>query len=311
MAFSFLKTTPATVAGQPFAIKEWLKAAGWTVPASSDGTTYNAAGDQITHAGSGANGLANNSAWFVLRSPNGAVYFSIQRGTSDTATRVKVARAAFAAGSPDATHTPATATATDQILMHGGGTDAAPTFSNLWGGTPGIYRLWGAVDLDAPYGFWTTRTDAGGSAPGHALVLDPLENTIAGDAFPYVAICASLNVLTAQGLSDDTPAGPVSYLAAVAPTAGVAMPAQASRNASGIVVPGGLPSTREGKVRQFRVAYARRSALASPGYKGVSSLLRWMGTILQSGTVISVSGSRDRLAMAEVSLPWDGTEPVL
>lgn len=63
-----------TAAATLFALKEWLKTGHpgtkhWTVTRSSDGTTFGA-GDNITHAGTGAGGLNNNGAWFVLRDPD-------------------------------------------------------------------------------------------------------------------------------------------------------------------------------------------------------------------------------------------------
>ncbi len=72
MAFIFSKTYPSTGSAAIFAFKELLVDAGWTVLPSSDGTTYNASGDQITTGSSGAGGMANNSAWFRIESPAGA-----------------------------------------------------------------------------------------------------------------------------------------------------------------------------------------------------------------------------------------------
>jgi hypothetical protein len=61
-----------------FALKTFLKARGWTVPQSSDGTTLNQNGtDQITSVGSGAGGMSNANAWFVLQEPG--VYGGRQR----------------------------------------------------------------------------------------------------------------------------------------------------------------------------------------------------------------------------------------
>jgi hypothetical protein len=61
-----------------FKFKSFMKSAGWTVPQSSDGLTLDQSGtDKITHANSGAGGMANQFAWFILREP--ASYAGRQR----------------------------------------------------------------------------------------------------------------------------------------------------------------------------------------------------------------------------------------
>jgi len=52
-----------------FNLKAQLKINSWVVKRSSDGTTFNASGDQITTGASGANGMANDNAWFVIEQP--------------------------------------------------------------------------------------------------------------------------------------------------------------------------------------------------------------------------------------------------
>ncbi len=53
-----------------FKFKTFMKTAGWTVPQSSDGLTLDQSGvDKITHANSGAGGMANQFSWFILKEP--------------------------------------------------------------------------------------------------------------------------------------------------------------------------------------------------------------------------------------------------
>lgn len=66
-----------------FHLKELLKSVGWTVVQSSDGTTYNGSGDQITSADSGSNGMNNNSAWYRIQDPAVLREYVFQRGTND------------------------------------------------------------------------------------------------------------------------------------------------------------------------------------------------------------------------------------
>lgn len=97
--------------GAIFRLKKLLKTVGWTVPMSSDGSTYNPSGDQITHSGSGAGGMNNLSAWFRIQDPGGQREYLFQRDTS--AERLKwhySTSAKFVGGSPNATTLP---TATD------------------------------------------------------------------------------------------------------------------------------------------------------------------------------------------------------
>lgn len=106
-----------------FDLKTVKKSAGWTVPSSSDGTTYNTSGDQITVPGAGAGGLANTNAWFVIREPGGRREWCYQR-TSAMLFRVKYsALSRFVIGSPSATRVPQAA---DEQIIAGSGTDASP-----------------------------------------------------------------------------------------------------------------------------------------------------------------------------------------
>lgn len=170
MKLTDVNTIYATGAAAMYAVKEVLKAAGWVVNQSSDGTTYNAAGDQISHGGAGANGMANSNAWFEIQEPeaNGRSY-TVQRDTvNNWEYRVKMSAAAgFAGGTPGAIQTPS---ATDEVTLLGSGTDAAPVHVPLFPTTDGSYRLH-AIAESTPvgpagnrvYGFWiwTTQTGSG------------------------------------------------------------------------------------------------------------------------------------------------------
>jgi hypothetical protein len=58
--------TNETPAASMLAYKAAMVADGWAVAISSDGTTYNGSGDQITTSGSGAGGIDNANAYFLL-----------------------------------------------------------------------------------------------------------------------------------------------------------------------------------------------------------------------------------------------------
>lgn len=155
-----INTVVATGSEAIFKLKEVLKGAGWTVVSSSDASTYDAtSNDVITSAA----GMANNSAWFVVQEPGtSGRSWCFQRGTTNVLWRIKNSPlAGFVDASATATRTPL---GSDQTILWGGGTDAAPTYATFFG-TDGTYR-WHAIADNASvgpsgntaYGFWAFST---------------------------------------------------------------------------------------------------------------------------------------------------------
>ena len=145
--------TPATGAVAIFDLMTFLAATlGWVVLEASDGSTYEADvptnGNPITGGGAGAGGMANANAWFRIREPGGAGQreWTFQRdATNNTDWRVKMsALDGFTGGTPGATQTPSNAT--DEQILHGSGTDAAPVHAALFE-ADGTYR-WHLVGFD-------------------------------------------------------------------------------------------------------------------------------------------------------------------
>ena len=165
-----------TGAGTVFNLLTTLLAAGWTVPSSSDGTTYNSSGNQISSAGSGANGLDNNRAWFRVRDPGGRREYIFQRGLNSGAWRVTFSELdQFVTGSPSATVVPSAA---DSQTLIGSGTDASPTFSAVWLDAVATGRTHCVAESAATgnaYWFWMTQTAAGTGALRSCLVVDALQ----------------------------------------------------------------------------------------------------------------------------------------
>lgn len=314
MTFRFIEELPNVLASQrQYLIKEHLKTVGWTVPSSSDGTTYNAAGDQITHGSSGANGLGNTNAWVRIRSPDNSLEITLQRAVNDNTYRIKLARAPMNAGTPGATQTPTTTTATDEIVVLGAGTDAAPTGGSFGfgGGTAGAQMLKGGADDTSPYGFWfatSTCGSAGSLVPG-IFYLDPLIMTIPGDAFLYVVKAGAVETSTGSLSNLDAQANQFSYVASATPTVSINMPAQHMVIGSNIAIPSDVVTTADGRFRELLVRYERRAAAASPGYKGVSSLMKWVTPIRLRWTTLSIDTPHDRIVFGDVSFPWDGSFP--
>lgn len=185
-------STPASGAAAMRALIVAALAAGWTVPSSSDGTTYNSSGNQIT-ADSGANSLANAGAWVRLRQPGGGRELVFQRGSDNTQWRALYSKAGFSGGSPGATRVP---TATEQQLLIGGGSDASPSYATLFD-TDGNYRWLVSLDDASPYTFWAVALTVGSLAATTAIALLGLETGSydTSDTDPYVVLATGSSVL--------------------------------------------------------------------------------------------------------------------
>lgn len=324
MTFRIFEARPAPVTGSTrtdavVMLKDLLKSVGWTVLSSGDGTNYNPAGDLITHGGSGAGGLGNTNAWFRIARPAGGLpELSFQRVVNDSSFRIKMARAPMNAGAPSATQTPTTAVATDEIIILGAGTDAAPSGSAFGFNTnDGNQNVKAAADDAAPYGFWMAgRETANAQAATTALcVFDPLIDTIPGDAFTYWMKAGAV-APTVGVLSSATAVNQFTYVASATPSTAVIMP---SLNYLGNSVVGNasrIVTTSEGRFRLLPVVFARRAGVANPGYKGVSTMLRWLTPSMGSGggtgtnwVGLSVLRPYDYIALGDVALPWNGTRP--
>lgn len=152
-----------------------------TVLRSGTGTagTYSAVGDLLT---SGA--VADTAlAWCVVRLPDGIQQYCVQH-VSGLLFRIKYSPAAgFVGGSPDEDTTP---TATDEQLVLGTGTDAAPTGA-AWHATIGSspYFFMG-VDRAAPWGAWSASKASTGTSgmEYHAFLHCPIVGAHAADTNP-------------------------------------------------------------------------------------------------------------------------------
>jgi hypothetical protein len=309
----FLTAAPET---SIFNLKEALKTAGWTVPSSSDGTTYNAAGDQITSAGAGAGGMANNFAWFRIRSAGGQLEMIFQRASGTSTFRLKLGRAAFTAGAPSATQTPATASSSDEIVALGGGTDAAPTFANIATAVNSRMKL--CVD-DENARFYLIGFPDGGGACNCAVILERMLLADPEDTFPYVLYSPSLNRLASSSMQTGTTTAfatflPVDRLGApsrsIPGAANYRIGTQSTVPISQVVDPitgafglAAMPIVREGNTSTGQC------------WKGICGLMKWNAvTGAASGDTYSLDSARDRIVIgqapnAEVNLPWDGSVP--
>lgn len=175
-----------------FSMKSCQVAAGWQVKCSSDGTTFNPTGDQITHLGTGAGGLSNHNAWYVIEEPGaGRRQWCVQSSAAGAMqARFKYsALAKFIGGTPTAQRTPAAA---DERIMLGGGTDAAPSYAAICstGGTYRYHCIALSHAISGAYGFYCFYTAAGTGSQGYGMWFQepmlPGTFTSEGDGDPVI-----------------------------------------------------------------------------------------------------------------------------
>lgn len=243
-----------------------------------------------------------------------------------------------------ATATPgANAATNDEVIMWGGGTDASPTFAGIFtsaGGWEGFTRCHSMADnglgatgsqMAVPYGFAMWCPSQGGSittgntAILHGQVYDPQQQGTAvsvdidpfvwyldlnGSAFYYNAALTndSNGFANPRGWSRKGMTGAAftgyAYYNYRSTNQSLASPTNVGGNA--------LSSTED----LLPMVLARRGASGGlSGYKGVSSMMRWIANNHVSGDTLSlsVSGStRDRIVAGYCALPWDGiTVPLI
>jgi hypothetical protein len=299
MANQFTKNlTPTNGADAMYRLKTALKAAGWTVPRSSDGTTYNSGGDQITTGTSGAGGMNNASAWFVIQAPTGGRQFMFQRAAGFTyqATIRYSFSAGFTGGTPNST-TPATAT--DQVTILNSATWYATAADTT--------RVQIMCDDASPYGFWMTAHTLGATTFQTLIYFDPLNNCHASDTDPYaMGVTTSMANLTAynggvyawfkKGLGGETFA--------------IAAMGQYTLNATAI--PGGIGQDIYNNVDSlFPVFYGRILSQGTVwGMKGTSTLFKWLGATRTMADTLTVDSTSDHYVIGgTLAAAYDGTTP--
>ena len=311
MTYTWDVNDPSSFTGASalFKHKALLKAAGWTVTASGDGlSAFSSSSDIITQSGSGANGLNNTSAWYVLQSPAGAGtrQLEFQRGSSSRIWTLKYSYSVgFSGGSPSST---VAGTATDAQTMW----SAATVF-----GTDATYHVHCMADNAAPYGNYLLCLQTGGLSGSFGgtytnvgvFVMDPLiSSTYPGaDVDPMMfyaptttegAFQASVNTKTfgylKKGLAGEGFVN-IPWLLIGSDSAALMHP-----NAAGSLV-------QTGKDMPFPVLYARDTSFVAPlGHKGYSSLLQVSNTYRMTPALESVSTTNDTIYFGDFMLPWNG-----
>ena len=338
MAHSFsTNNTPANGSVSMYLFLATLVAAGWTKTKDSDGTTFSAAGTQVTSGSAGTNGLGNTNAWFVLRAPavNGQQRsFCFQRSSNNTAWRIKYSYAAgFVGGSPSAAQVPSAA---DEVTICGSGTDAAPGFATALPGD-GTYRFNACGgDTTIGYGFyWHTFKIADTSSFQMALILDVLVTSSASsaDVDPAIVYHETTNTsIMFTGLKvpyNGGSQGRCYYGVGGVPTWTAVISAvyvdnwQQNYCVAGLseVSAAGSNGTNgwNGKDDVVPIAFGRPKdtnsygpACNSFGWKCFGQLMKYVTVLRANMDTLSVdAGTKNYIWFNGTAIPWDGSTPVI
>lgn len=281
-------------------------------------------------------------SWVALRTPyyltsprpnDGTVYhrqFTFQRGTDNTLWRIKYsARAGFTGGTPSAAETPS---ATDEQILLGGGTDAAPTYGTLLP-ADGTYRMQIlSYDNGLVPGFYLLTYPKGNPTPNACFMLDPL----APGSYPVddagfsleqdplvIYLRTGADTLRAASLASESTGflGWLNYGRSTAPAqAFTRLPAGLVATYDGaaalqVAIPRGLnQGVLVDGLDTARGTYLRRAALpGTTARKGDASAWLWNGIVgAPQGVLVgqkTLGGTTNPyfwLSIGDVLLRWDG-----
>ena len=322
--------TPTDGCNAVFLWKQFMVGApGWTVIASSDGTT-NANSDVITSGGAGAGGLLNTRAWFVIKQPASTRQFCFQTigvhappdSPNAAMWRVKYSPTGFVnGGGPTTTPTANVSSFTGVedagvVLGSAIGTDASPLGAAMFG-LDGTYRMHMMADDAAPNAFYWFCTTIPTTDVSSGFFFDPLATgTFPGsDTDPYVVYHATNSFCKILSITGQTTA-PLSYLrrGMSGETFDHLAAGTFCADSGNTPLIGGLPSNpSNGTDDLLPMIYARPTLwnmIGQPsGYKGVSSIVKWCSTARTTTDMLSVVNPGDRIVVGNSTLPWNNVNP--
>jgi hypothetical protein len=320
------QTTPASSGESLFNLKALLKLAGWTVAESGTGNAgtgsgvYNASGDAITTAAL----MTNSLAWYRIHTPLGSgsgPEFVIQNSTNNSG-QINFWYTAYGTSSPGTASALPTLVNGTQLRSAGGARQMPSGVA---------YRLWCVADNAAPYGMWFGTIPVGGGNANSVTALCPLSSFNVGDPNPYMLVNTPSGNFNANGPLWSGVTSFASGVDAACLNVGY-LPPPAATNLQ--IIPGFLPTNQSfaggnivlpataagggygtdpitGKDALFPIMYARSLSLTLPTWKGVTTWMRWKGTVRTNGDTGTLNTTRDLIHMADVVLPWDGSVPIL
>lgn len=327
MAYIFDVNQPVVANGAAalFRLKEVLKAAGWVVPRSSDGSQVGNV-DAISYGGAGVEGMDNNRAWFVIRQPGSpAREFCFQIVTAGAQGYMWRVKYSGAGGFTGGTATQV-GSAPDEVVLVGGGTDAAPTTGvGTWSGSNFRFNC-AAGGADEGYTFYHFALNAGDlSKVRHGAYFEVMA---AGTEHPndvdpaviYFPIQESSGFFTFSDQTSSTSGqAPRGWIGKTFPGAGFVSisPCYIRGTGSVDVLPGGIGSdiyTAKDVVAPVIFGRGNNGNAAPYGIKGVGRMVRCCGTARVAFDTLSLAGTKDYVYLggsspnATMLVPWNGSD---
>ncbi len=300
MAYIFTKHIISTDVGVVlFHLKATLVTAGWIVKSSSDGTTFNTTGDQISLPGSGAGGFSNSNAWARIQMPsiNGVTReFTFQRTNS----AAYIMKYSYSAGFITGGSASATPTATDQQSSSG---------ATLLSSDVGVL----IAQTEAPYGFVLAayRYNNLNSGTSGGILFEPIlpGSGPVGDLDPYIIGTGGLD----RNMQSATSFGCWFNKGEVNETYQTIVPNSIRIGTSNTLFPSGANIDQiTGKLNISHIPWIRIAGSAGAiGFKGLGSMMMWNGIQTNAGETFNLNSYRDRIALKNVNFPWDGTLPLI
>lgn len=266
-----------------FELKQWLTTGHggtkfWTVTMSGDGlSAYSGTGDVITHSGTGANGLNNANAWFVLKDPDSNREIIFHRATNHYTWNFFYLRGASFSGGAAAT--PATH-ANKKSWMNARAAGPILCFP-----TSGSWYFHICCEGDTPegnvYPFWAIGRVSGSGLPAAAFIMDCVVDALspAGDDDKALMLGGAYALKLDSGAY-------LNYSSSGAYLSGFMRWGEVNeewswytlavyQDQNGYVYPGTVPTHPEdGKLPIFPGFYWRRGATTN-GVKGQSHMIRY------------------------------------
>ena len=311
VANSSVNMIPASAEWTMYYFKEALKQAGWTVVKSSDGSTYNSSGDQITSGNSGAGGMNNNNVWWIVQSPAGAGGFQMcwQSGSNRTQWRLKWSHSAgFTGGSPSASQVPS---ASDEKVICGGGSDASPTFYGWLAGN-GTYRAHIGCSTVYPYSCYLIMANFADTYSRHFWLLELASGSYpSADVTPYVlevsANYASIQNLTRLDLGPNYSIGQGYYKKGLSGEAWVSYRAEGLDYGNNNFWPLGTVNPYNGR-QELSSIHVYRNSVFGDSYAGTKgdiplSVMGWKTAYRQRGDWMDSGGVRYAY-FDEIAVVW-------
>jgi len=201
-----------------------------------------------------------------------------------------------------------------ELIFLGGGTDASPSFSAVFD-TDNSYHTHIVANGSSPYGWWFGAFYKGTASPVCEIFFDPLLGPLAEDPDP--AVVSANTIYLGSGLNIF--AG-VSISASGTPSYGIMggswarMPGLYYTGYSVNFSSGMGTNSNSGKIDTLPVFYMRTSGEGSSfGYKGVSSLMRWVPLpTIARGDTLNLTSAKSHVVVSPggsvgFCLPWDGS----